>query len=72
MSKAVYFLLGFVVASWASCAVCYFVGRSVIEEYRALHQKAIDFYSKLHADAVATYTRIEQRASAVVSAIEGK
>lgn len=69
MGKAGCFLLGFVISSWVTCIVAYYAGHSLLEEYRELHNRAIDYYSKAHADLAAAIGRVEEKASAIGKAI---
>ena len=72
MEKAAYFLLGFTISSFVSCAVAYLVGSSVIAEFAKIHQgvtdtfdRAVQTFSKMHLDAVAALLHVEDKAKAV-------
>jgi hypothetical protein len=72
MRSALWFLIGYIVSGFVSCAVLYKVGSSLLSEFRMMHQAATELYdkatatiAKMHVDALAAVTRIEDKAKAV-------
>lgn len=69
MGKLGFFLLGVLLSSWVSCAVCYFAGRAMLADLGDLQTKAIDAIRGAHADLIGVFSKIEAKASAVREAI---
>ncbi len=60
-------VIGLIVASVAACQV----GSQLVNEYRALHERAIGVYSHLHEDALNHVDHFAQKAANVEKAIAG-
>lgn len=65
MRSAFWFVIGFLLSSWVSCAVCYFAGRAMLADLAEVHTKTIDAIRGAHTDLIAFVSKWSAKASEI-------